>query len=298
MKLAALDLGSNSFHVLVAELQASGVIAKLYSQKDVLRLGSVVQQRGELSEQAFDAAFASVRRLTLEAQKLGAEKVLAVATSALRDARNGPAFCERCRNELGLQVELLSGEAEAQLTYVGARGAIAAMPGRVLVVDVGGGSMELAVGERETCDSVQSLPLGFLRLSHAFPASEPDGLQRLTRYVQLECEKARWQLGRFDSLVLSGGTARALGKLLRGGVASTSTNQIASLCAVVSQSSPAGLQALGVEPTRSVTLAAGAAVIAGVLASFNQRDVRISPRGLREGVLLRELGRRAPTQAA
>jgi exopolyphosphatase / guanosine-5'-triphosphate,3'-diphosphate pyrophosphatase len=297
-KLAALDLGSNSFHVLVAELHTSGVIAKLHSQKDVLRLGSIVHERGQLSEQALDAAFASVRGLTRAARERGAEKVLAVATSALRDARNGPTFCQLCRDELGLQIELLSGEEEAQLTYLGARSAIAATPGRVLVVDVGGGSMELAVGERATCDLVQSLPLGFLRLSRAFPASEPGSLLRLSHYVKLECEKARWQLGGFDSLVLSGGTARALAKLLGGGVLSASTKQIVSLCALISQTSSAGLQAMGVEATRSITLAAGAAVISGVLAGFGQRELRFSPRGLREGVLLRELSRRATTRAA
>lgn len=298
MKLAALDLGSNSFHVLVAELEESGAIAKLHSQKDVLRLGSIVQERGELSEEALHAAFASVRGLTRAARELGAEKVLVVATSALRDARNGLAFCELCRDELGLQIELLTGEEEAQLTYLGVRSAIATTPGRVLVVDVGGGSMELAVGERATCDLVQSLPLGFLRLSHAFSISEPGGMVYLSRHVQLECEKARWQLGRFDSLVLSGGTARALGKLLGRSVASVSTDQLVSLCAQISQTSAAGLKAMGVEATRSVTLAAGAAVISGVLAAFSQRELVISPRGLREGVLLRELARSAPTQAA
>lgn len=298
MKLAALDLGSNSFHLLVADVDESGELTKVHSQKDVLGLGSVVQERGQLSEEAMTAAFASVKNMALTARELNAEKLLAVGTSALRDARNGEAFCELCRDELELDVELLSGADEARLAYLGARSAIGSTTGKVLVADVGGGSIELAVGERDGCDAAQSLPLGFLRLAHAFPLAEPGGYERLSRYVQVECEKARWQLGRFDALLLSGGTARALGKLLGGGVATASAGQIMKLCEQVRLACPEQLLALGVEAPRTLTLAAGAAVISGILVGFNQRELRISPRGLREGVLLREHSRRAPIQAA
>lgn len=298
MKLAALDLGSNSFHLLVAEVAASGHIAKIQSQKELLRLGAVVQQLGQLSEPALHAAYSSVNRLNAVAREVGAETVLTVATSALREARNGESFCQLCEDELGVRIELLSGEAEARLAYLGARSAFGSTAGRVLVVDVGGGSVELAVGEEASCDVVQSLPLGFLRLSQAFPLSEAGGASRLTRYVQLECEKARWQVGRFETLLLSGGTARALAKLLGRGVASASASQVLELCCRISACSPADLCALGVDAARSTSLAAGAAVVAGILAAFGQHELRISPRGLREGVLLRELARRAPTQAA
>lgn len=298
MKLAALDLGSNSFHLLVADVGVSGELLKLHSHKELLRLGSVVQQSGQLSEAAFHAAYASVARLSAMARALGAEKLLAVATSALREARNGCELLALCQESLGVEVELLSGGDEARLAYLGARSALGFTKGRALVVDIGGGSVELAVGDSSSCELVQSLPLGFLRLGHAFPLSELGGAQRLSRYVQLECEKARWQLGRFETLLLSGGTARALGKLLGGGVASASTAQVLGLCERLVQSSPQELCALGVEPARAANLAAGAAVISGILAGFGEREVRVSPRGLREGVLLREVQRRAPIQAA
>lgn len=298
MKLAALDLGSNSFHLLLAEAREPGELVKIHSEKEALGLASVVQQVGQLSEPAFQAAFSSVRRMSALARQRGAEKILAVATSALREARNGAAFCALCEDALGVQVELLSGEEEAKLAYCGARSSIGSDAGRVLVADVGGGSVELAVGDGASCDAVQSLPLGFLRLAQAFPLSEAGGAGRLTRYVQLECEKARWHMGRFDTLLLSGGTARALGQLLGGGVASANTGQFLELCQRVRAASPADLVELGVDAARSVSLSAGAAVVAGILAAFNQRELRISPRGLREGVLLRELNRRAATRAA
>jgi exopolyphosphatase/guanosine-5'-triphosphate,3'-diphosphate pyrophosphatase len=298
MKLAALDLGSNSFHLLVAETDGAGQLKKLGSAKDVLRLGAVVQERGQLSQEAYAAAFASVSRMADVATELGAEKLSAVATSALRDARNGRAFCDDCRNRLGVEIELVSGDDEARLAYRGARSALALTNGRVLVADVGGGSVELAAGNDASCDSVLSLPLGFLRLGRAFPIGEPGGLPRLMRYVQVECERARWQLGRIDTLLLSGGTARAIGKLLGGGIASASTSQVTRLCEELTAASPRQLCELGVEATRATTLASGAAVVAAMVAGLGQRELRISPRGLREGMIFRDMERRAGTRAA
>jgi len=292
MKLAALDLGSNSFHLLVTQIDGKSRLTKLGSDKEVLRLGAVVQQYGRLSDDAYGRALDAVGRMAAVARELGAERLLAVGTSALRDARNGTLFCADCSADHGVHIELLSGDDEARLAYLGAQSALELTSGRVLVADVGGGSVELAVGENASCESVQSLQLGFLRLAHAFPLAEPGGVERLTRYVQLECEKVRWQLGRFDTLLLSGGTARAIGKLFGGGTASASTSQIQTLCEELTRCSTKELLARGVDPLRAPVLGAGAAVIAGLLAGLGLREVRISPRGLREGVILRELARR------
>jgi exopolyphosphatase / guanosine-5'-triphosphate,3'-diphosphate pyrophosphatase len=297
MKLAALDLGSNSFHLLVAETDGVRELKKIGSDKEVLGLGAVVQEYGRLSEAAYGRALDTVGRMASVARELGATKLTAVGTSALRDARNAAHFCADCSADHGVRIELLSGDDEARLAYLGAQSALELTTGRVLVADVGGGSVELAVGEGTSCESVQSLKLGFLRLAHAFPVNEPGGAARLRRYVQLECEKARWQLGRFDTLLLSGGTARAIGKQLGGGIASASTAQVQALCEELAGLSIEGLQARGVERMRAPVLAAGATVISGLLAGLGMRELRISPRGLREGVILRELGRRA-TRAA
>lgn len=298
MKLAALDLGSNSFHLLVADVDGPGHFSKLGSHKEVLRLGSVVRDSGQLTQAAFDGALSSVGRMLAVARELQAEKVLAVATSALRDARNGQAFIETCRQRFGVDIELVSGDEEARLAYLGARSALSLTTGRVLVADVGGGSVELACGDGFACDTVQSLPLGFLRLAQAFPVADAGGARRLARFVQSECEKARAQLGRFDTLLLSGGTARALGKLLGGGIATASATQVVRLCEEVARSSASELELAGVERQRATTLATGAAVIAGIISGLGQWHVRISPRGLREGLLLRELSARSAYRAA
>lgn len=298
MHLAALDLGSNSFHLLVARVEADGELVKLGSQKDVLQLGSVVRDHGRLTPQAFEDALASVSRLATFAAQHQASKLIAVGTSALRDAENGTAFVEACRQRLGVWVELLTGDEEARLAYRGARSALPLTAGRVLLADIGGGSVELACGAGAECDAVRSLPLGFLRLAQAFPVRDVHSSRRLSRHVQYECEKVRSGLDPFDALVLSGGTARALGKLLGGGVASVSDSQVVRLAEDISRASPRQLRALGVDSDRIATLPGGAAIAAGVMAGFGSWDLRISPRGLREGLLLRELALEARHRAA
>jgi exopolyphosphatase/guanosine-5'-triphosphate,3'-diphosphate pyrophosphatase len=298
MKLAALDLGSNSFHLLVAQIDGTRRLTKLGSYKDVLRLGSVVREQGRLNDEVFERGLASVGRAAGVARTLGAKTILAVATSALRDAANGAAFCNQCFAEHGVRVQLITGDEEAGLAYLGARSAFEDASGRVLVADIGGGSVELALGEDATCTDVRSLPLGFLRLASAFPMAETGGPTRLARYVQLECESARWQLGRFDTLLLSGGTARALGKLLGAGTASIGAKRVRELCDEVCSSSRTQLLRRGVDAARAETLGLGAAVVSGLVAGFGQRQLRISPRGLREGLILRELMRPAPTEAS
>jgi exopolyphosphatase / guanosine-5'-triphosphate,3'-diphosphate pyrophosphatase len=298
MKLAALDLGSNSFHLLVAHTEGALKLTKLGSHKEVLRLGSVVREQGRLSDEAFERGLRAVGRASEVARDLGAKTVLAVATSALRDASNGAAFCNECFAQHGVRVQLISGDEEARLAYLGARSALEPASDRVLVADIGGGSVELALGDGPLCSDVRSLPLGFLRLASAFPLAEAGGPARLARYVQLECENARWQLGRFDTLLLSGGTARTIGKLLGGAIAGATTKQVRDLCDELCVAPRASLLRRGVDAARAETLGLGAAVISGLVAGFGQRKLRISPRGLREGVILRELMRPAPTRAA
>lgn len=297
MKLAALDLGSNSFHLLIAQTDGRSELAKIGSDKHVLRLGAVVQEYGQLSDAAFSHALLTVGQMASIATDVGVERLVTVATSAMRDARNGRAFCDACMAQHGVDIEILSGDDEARLAYLGARSALKLTTGRVLVADVGGGSVELAVGDGATCDGVQSLQLGFLRLAQTFSLTEPGGAERLARYVQVECEKARRQLGHFDTLLLSGGTARAIGKLLGGGIASASSRQVLALCDELGRMPRGELLKRGVDRDRANTLSAGAAVISGLVAGFGQHELRISPRGLREGVILRELSARASRAA-
>ncbi len=296
MNLAALDLGSNSFHLLVARMSAGGGVTKLASHKEVLKLGGVVQAHGHLPRASFESASEAVGKMVAVARAFRAERLVAVGTSALRDAANGPEFCEAMRERFHLPVELMSGEEEGQVVYRGVQSAFPNLRGRVAVLDLGGGSVELAVGDGQRASLVESLPLGFLRLGQRLKATPGGSQELLTSWVQAESaevrERLRWL--KPDAWVLSGGTARAFGKLVLSGASGLSAATVRRVSREVSQATTAELLTLGVDPTRVDTLGLGVLVLDALVSVFGIASLRISPRGIREGLLLREVDRMGP----
>lgn len=294
MNLAALDLGSNSFHLLVARASGSGALTKLGSHKSVLRLGGVVQQHGRLTPNAFEQALEAVGQMAEVARAFRAERTVAVGTSALRDASNGPEFCRAALLRHRVSVELISGMEEGELVYRGARSAFSGSAKRVAVIDVGGGSVEIAVGDGDTCDMVESLPLGFLRLSALVGAGSVELKARaVTERVRAGSSEVGKRLAalRPEAWVLSGGTARALGKLLIAGPGGVAAAKMQHVAGELSRAKPERLAELGVDESRTDTLGLGAAVVGALVEQFGLSTLHISSGGLREGVLLRELAR-------
>src|SRR4051812_45306636 len=164
MLLGALDLGSNSFHLLVARLNRRGRLEKVVGRKATIRLEQAVAASGRIPPETFARALEAVGELLGVAREYGAEDVVVAGTSALREAENGTAFGLAVRARFGVGVEILSGEDEGRLVYEGARSRMSELPERVGVIDLGGGSAEVAVGDGESCGYARSLPLGFLRL--------------------------------------------------------------------------------------------------------------------------------------
>jgi exopolyphosphatase/guanosine-5'-triphosphate,3'-diphosphate pyrophosphatase len=295
MNLAALDLGSNSFHLLVARASSSGSLTKLASHKAVLRLGGVVQQHGRLPAAVFEKALDSVGEMVDVARAFQAERTVAVGTSALRDAGNGADFCRAVSQRFGVAVELVSGKEEGQLVYRGARSAFTGRAERVAVIDIGGGSVEIAVGDGENSDFVESLPLGFLRLAQVVGAREagPAASEAVRARVLSGSADvaARLRALRPDAWVFSGGTARALGKLLIAGPSGVTGATVRHVARELGKTRPAQLLQLGVDETRVDTLALGAAVFGALVEQFALSTLHVSSGGLREGMLLRELSR-------
>jgi len=296
MSFAALDLGSNSFHLLVAHIGDTGSITKLASHKEILKLGRVVQREGRLPELAYANALDAVGKLTAIARAFRVERIVVAGTSALRDAENGVQFCNDAQQRFGVEIELLSGTEEGRVVYRGARSAYPGLAGRVGVVDIGGGSVEVCLGEGSSCNYVASLPLGFLRLSAKLDFSRP-GLEReLAELVSLESrelrERLRWQ--RPDAWIFSGGTARAIGKLVLTGPSGISANAVRRVASEIAASSPECLRELGVDAQRVDMLGSGARVLSALIDCFEVATLRVSPCGLREGLLLREFARSHP----
>jgi exopolyphosphatase/guanosine-5'-triphosphate,3'-diphosphate pyrophosphatase len=296
MNFAALDLGSNSFHLLVAHMGSSGAITKLASHKEVLKLGRVVQREGRLPEPAYATALEAVGKLTAIARAFRVERIIVAGTSALRDAANGREFCDDVQQRFGVEVELLSGTEEGRVVYRGARSAYPGLSGRVGVVDIGGGSVEVCLGEGSSCDYVASLPLGFLRLSAKLDFSRPGVERELSELVSLESrelsERLRWK--RPDTWIFSGGTARAIGKRVLSGPNGASAAAVKRVATEIAFLSPECLRALGIDAQRVDMLGAGARVLIALIECFEVKAMQVSPCGLREGLLLREFARTCP----
>jgi exopolyphosphatase/guanosine-5'-triphosphate,3'-diphosphate pyrophosphatase len=301
MNLAALDLGSNSFHLLVARASGSGALTKLSSHKAVLRLGAVVQQHGRLPANVFEQALAAVGDMMAVARAFQVECSLAVGTSALRDASNGADFCRAVWLRHRVAVELISGKEEGELVYRGARSALPSVTRRVAVIDIGGGSVEIAVGDGETSHFVESLPLGFLRLAQAEGGSGVEAVKavRARALAGSAAVAERLLQLRPDAWVFSGGTARALAKLLLSGASGVPATTIHRVAAEIGRTQPKHLRELGVDESRSEALGIGVAVFSALVERFALTSLHISSGGLREGLLLRELARtRACNQAS
>ena len=173
MRLAVLDVGSNTVHLAVVDGQPDGTFVPVARERETLRLAEAASPTMALPEQAVARLTDTVARMRARADELGADAVVGFATSAIREARNGIHALGRVREATGVTVTVLPGVEEARLTYLAARRWTAFSARRLLVVDIGGGSLEVAAGETDRPDIAESLPLGATRLSRRFVRSDP-----------------------------------------------------------------------------------------------------------------------------
>ncbi|MFI8525430.1 exopolyphosphatase [Promicromonospora sukumoe] len=172
-RVAAIDCGTNSIRLLVADVDAVGNLTELDRRMEVVRLGQGVDRTGELAPEALERTLAATRQYATAVEAAGAERVRFVATSATRDARNRDAFFDGVRDALGVDVEVISGHEEAQLSFRGATGAVAENhAGPFLVVDLGGGSTELVLGT-STVDASISMDIGSVRMTERHLHGDP-----------------------------------------------------------------------------------------------------------------------------
>ena len=168
-----MDLGSNSFHLLVADAHPDGSFEPLAREKEMLRLGSTVARTGAIGAEAAAAAVETVARFKELAVSLGAEEIVACATSALREARDSLAVVDRIEDEAGVKVRVISGKDEARLIFDAVRTSVVIDPGPALALDLGGGSLELMVGDATGLAWSVSLKLGVARLTAALVRGDP-----------------------------------------------------------------------------------------------------------------------------
>lgn len=304
MRLGVLDVGSNTVHLLVVDAHRGGHPTPRTSQKWVLRLAEQIDATGQLSPAGADRLVHAVDEAAGAASAAGCDDLLAFATSAVRDARNAPAVLERVRSEAGVALEVLDAELEARLTFLAARRWFGWSAGRLLVVDIGGGSLEAAAGIDEEPDVAVSLPLGAARLTRERFTSDPPGRRELTELGehldgQLASAAGRLRtVGAPDLVVATSKTFRSLARLT--GAAPSSAGPavrrsltragLRQVIAFISRMSAGDLAELdGVGVGRAHQLVAGALVADAAMRALSVDEVLICPWALREGVILRRL---------
>lgn len=181
VRLAAIDVGSNSVHMVVADVSADGRIEVVDRVKEMVRLGRRTFMTGRLPAGAMDLAVQAVKTFSRLARARRVERVRAVATSAVREARNGAVFVRRLRRETGLPVRVISGPEEARLIFRAAQHALGLEGGPHLLVDVGGGSVELVLVQDGRPLWLRSFPLGVARLTERFITSDPPSARQVAR---------------------------------------------------------------------------------------------------------------------
>ncbi|MFD7309120.1 exopolyphosphatase [Promicromonospora sp. NPDC059942] len=279
-RVAAIDCGTNSIRLLVADVDAAGNLTELDRRMEVVRLGQGVDRTGELAPEALERTLAATRDYAAAIDAAGAERVRFVATSATRDARNRDAFFDGVRAALGVDVEVISGHEEAQLSFRGATGAAAAAhAGPFLVVDLGGGSTELVLGTSEVDASI-SMDIGSVRMTerhlHTDPPSAAE-IEAARADVRAHLDDAARvvPLGRTATLVgLAGSittvTAHALGlteyQRERVNQAELPVETVLASCAALLAAPRAERTAMGfLHPGRVDVIAAGALVWSEVI---------------------------------
>jgi len=173
LRFAAIDVGSNSVHMIVAQVDADGGVTTLWRVKEMVGLGRMSFPSHELSREAMDRAVASLGRMKQAAIQRQAEKIVAVATSAIREAGNGGELIDRIKTELKLYVKVVSAREEARLIYLGIRSNVELGDRPHLMIDIGGGSVEFIVGDNTEAKLLESRKLGAARITAVFIKSDP-----------------------------------------------------------------------------------------------------------------------------
>ncbi|WP_375482227.1 hypothetical protein [uncultured Jatrophihabitans sp.] len=304
MRLGVLDVGSNTVHLLIVDAHRGAQPTPQHSDKATLRLAENLDKRGNLSTRGADALVAAVSDARREALAQGCDELLAFATSAVRDANNSAQVLKRVARESDVDLQVLSGDDEARLTFLAVRRWLGWSAGTIFSLDIGGGSLELAAGADEDPRVAVSVPLGAARLTREWFDDDPPAkpaIARLRQYVESELArpaKLLLESGPPDHVVATSKTFRTLARLAGAAPSSagpravriltrTGLTQVTSFISRMASTDLAELD--GVSVGRAHQTLAGSIVAAAAMDALGTDHLEICPWALREGVILRRL---------
>lgn len=309
---AAIDIGTNSMHLVVARLADHGGFEMLTSEKEMVRLGQGGGEMKELAPDAIERSLAALARMKEVAGSFGDVEIAAVATSAVREARNRNEFLDPARDRVGVPVEVISGFEEARLIHLGVLQALPVYDRRLLVVDIGGGSTEFCVGAGERVIEARSMKLGAIRLTQRFLADVADhdhdgsvdrkAVKECRKYVRSALAPVAHELGGHqpEIIVGSSGTASTIGAMAlarRGdkprhlnGATFTAQELEDLVDELTSRTTARRLALPGLDAKRADIIVAGALLLDEIFRAFSIDEMTISDYALREGVLFDRFG--------
>lgn len=304
MRLAVLDIGSNSVHLLVVDARVGAPPLPATSHKEVLRLAEHLKEDGSISTYGQKRLVEFCCEAISIAEEQGSEQILAFATSAIRGAPNGEETITRIREESGISLNVMTGEEEARITFLAARRWFGWSAGSIQLLDIGGGSLELAAGRDEYPDAALSVPLGAGRMHSRFLSADvPSGedIEALRRHARHTIGRVAGEInrvGRPEKVVGSSKTFRSLARI--GGAAASGEGifvprvlcrkDLPDIIAALAERTPKERAELpGVSLARGGQVLAGAIVAEAAFTIFDIEEMHISPWALREGIIMRKL---------
>ena len=305
-RLAAIDIGSNSVRLFVAEALRGGAYRILDEEREPTRLGRSVSSLGRLDDESMEKTLAALRSFKEIAAGYQVSMLRTIATCAVRESRNGPEFCRRVREEVGLEIEVISGEREARLAFASVQNAFDLAGRNVVMADIGGGSTEIVFATGNLIESIFSTPLGAVRLTEQFSLADPQDAAAFQQSLdQLEAEittvlkkQTARPLFAPHLLVGCGGTFTTLGEVVM------AAKRAANLPVAGYQVSHAEVRHLldrlrklplrarrampGMTPDRADIIIAGLSIVDALMKRFRVNLLAVHTRGVRDG-LVREM---------
>ena len=293
-------MGSNTIHLQVVDAHPGARPTPASSQKFELRLTEYLDINNQITDEGFDLLNHAITEVLKHAEEFKCEEILAFATSAIREAENGQAIIEKLQKIHEIDLQILSGDEEAQLTFLAVRRWMGWSAGRLLVLDIGGGSLEMAVGNDESASSTLSLPIGAARMTREHLSGDPYTAKSIKSLSQFVRETISQNVGgellehEADRYVATSKTFRTLARLTDywykdGGKTLEHSALVAAIEKLKDLSNAQRADLPGVSASRARQLLAGAIVAESVMKHLKIDEVEICPWALREGIVLKWL---------
>lgn len=307
MKLAAIDIGTNSIHMIVVEAVSQKSFNVIEREKEMVKLGVGVFASNYISDRAFQFGLETITRYVKLAERLGVEEIITAATSAIREARNGEDFLKQVVAQTGICPRIISGKEEARLIFLAVRNSIALEADKALVIDLGGGSTEVAVGNSSDIFFRHSLPLGVLRLLDMFPDKGTVGtegrnvLEAHIRFVAKETLAQIKDIG-FQRVIGTSGTIRTMGEAAHIAAGGESLNTVNAEVVKLKDIDKLTQKLLEMKPKeraeveevsekRADAIHLGGVLLTQLLEMAEVEEITLCDASLREGMILDYLAR-------